>query len=800
MKRTMMALGFLLSGFLVGCHDSVDYIATRLDTLGKRLDQYGTVSVSSPLFADSDYAQEIFAVDVPADSLNFKKFYDDARSDVQARAGAIFQQAKETRTGFQLFFDLQQYLLNKIKLDRFTRAERRHRRSQAFGDAAQVLRLILPGIDPDAAAALDAFLASQPDGDNSETSEQGQPQPNGDASGASATQPPVTGNDEEDTADDAATEPSDDPATPDEDPGSKNGKEDPNPFVELYKALLAGSLGKPPDLPDLKPVEPREFAKDLLPNLKEVKEVLAGEAKFEKFQALLSQMGTTSAEPIVPNRSALITAAGDKAVLGIMQFLGKPKLAERFRDKIVLIGVCMVSCAPGTKTTRGYMADVSVAVGYDCQPVRHQLLDLLIEQGDRHTADLIEVFIRLKNDELPADLRSSLDGNARRRAELSQEQARLGEQLEGISGQEEKSLVVKRLEGIMRQLDELEQESESLSRSYAHRRVFEQLSNPTIDTYRRHRRSRAPAYLAGQVLSDVYDVDTFTGDLLSSSANAVVPPAPTVAAVSPMTDVQALDLASSIRQQQAFALKLALFVAGYGTEAQYQQVSQFIEQVQQDAASRTPLNTVAAYSNSGGVFGYQIGPSFVGLANMLSARRVGGAGEALKHLLLGRIRPGPAMILQRQSFPALVFVGIDRDDLRLKLRHDRETDTWTIVEPRLQFRQTTRWIPFNSGLTEERAGRGGIGERDRVLWANELRAASNAVDHLDFSSIDNHEDGDIRWRTEPNTILDSPSDAAFKDFLRSRIAVLRSHLLEAYHFQAVPMEAFLPPPIEQPAE
>jgi hypothetical protein len=720
---------------------NVDDIARKLDRVGQKLDQYGSVSVSSPLFVDPRSADEIFQFDLP--SKGPEEYYKDARTDVQGRAAALFQQASETRVGVQAQLDLQELILNRIKLERFRRAEEAYIRGQELNDSAEYLRLLLPLIDP----AL-AEPASQP-----------------------ATQP----------GDTSATQPGLAPA-------SRPAEVWVRRLNQLIPALESASTGMAgtttqPTLPEFSKVETRPWAADLLPDTEAVRKQLIDEAKFQRFQELLAGLNGSAAQLVVPNRSAIITAAGDTAVEGIMRFLGRPELAEHFRDKVVLVGVSMVSCAPGTRTQRGYAADVSVAVSYDYQPVRQQVLAFLLDElKDPHALQLARVYLDLcKQNTWRAN--PELTENFYKRLALESEQTELGRKYHELPDSPAKDEVVKKLEDIASKLSKLESESAQLGLT-AYASTLEKLIGRCKDEqYRRARRSTAPSSLAGKEETNLFDVDLMNGQV-TARFGGNVPPAPTVAAVSPMTDVQTLDLASSLRQQQAFALRIALLVSGFGGEAQAAGVNEYIRQLQQDAATRTALNTVSGYSNSGGVFGYQIGPSFVGAAGF------SGAGQA------GSWRnPGPAMVLQRQSFPALVFVGIDRDDLRLKLRYDPGTDSWSIVEPRLQFRQTTRWIPLDSWLVGAPGGWFGpksISEADRIRWANDLRLAMNAVDQLDLEH-DTDGLGDVEPGANPYVLEDTPADAAFKDFVRSRIAVLHSHMLEAYHFQAVPLSAFVPP-------
>lgn len=81
-------------------HDPrVKRIGELLDPVGKQLDDFGTVSVSSPLFAEPNGAhKDTFKFEL---STGPNDYYNSARSEVQGGAATSFQQASESRIGIE---------------------------------------------------------------------------------------------------------------------------------------------------------------------------------------------------------------------------------------------------------------------------------------------------------------------------------------------------------------------------------------------------------------------------------------------------------------------------------------------------------------------------------------------------------------------------------------------------------------------------------------------------------------------------------------------------------------------------
>lgn len=155
--------------------------------------------------------------------------------------------------------------------------------------------------------------------------------------------------------------------------------------------------------------------------------------------------------------------------------------------------------------------------------------------------------------------------------------------------------------------------------------------------------------------------------------------APLVAGVSPLMETQVLDLQDAYRKQEQFALSLALTLKAAGRGGQADVFERFIKQQRKEAATRTSTPVVNTFSASGGLFGFQVGPRLQALED--PARRRGGS----------------ANILDRQSFPALIIVGLEDADLSPVICKDYD-DKLYVFEPTLILRQTSRWNPLDRKL------------------------------------------------------------------------------------------------------
>jgi Fibronectin type III domain len=285
----------------------------------------------------------------------------------------------------------------------------------------------------------------------------------------------------------------------------------------------------------------------------------------------------------ISDRTALVTAAGDNAVSAMFQVMGNPQLSQAFHNKRILFGVCTVSVNPGWRTHKGYAANVGMECSYKGLTARATVLQQFVKYPK------VPAALRLR---LAIDQDLSLP-NDKAVIDLVKSIAKNTPQLQKwCVGADTPTLT--------------EQEMDALSTD---------LGSPAIP----------PAY------KDRQD-DTHSNRLL-------------LAAVSPLTDVQTLDLSSSFRQEQELAINLAFQLQLAGSSGQAQTFLKFAKSLEQDFSSLTPDVVANSYS-TGEMFGFQVGPQ---LRAIEEARR----GKA----------SGPGEILERQSFPALVIYGFDADDI-----------------------------------------------------------------------------------------------------------------------------------------
>lgn len=147
---------------------------------------------------------------------------------------------------------------------------------------------------------------------------------------------------------------------------------------------------------------------------------------------------------------------------------------------------------------------------------------------------------------------------------------------------------------------------------------------------------------------------------------------PAAAAVSPMTDIQNLDGASSQRQAVEKAKRIGVALSFMGAKLGVSAFNDYVQKMESDIRTRTPMVPIAAYSN-GGVFGYRVGPSVAALTQP------------------GNPKSASGELLQKQTFPVLLIFGLDKQDVDvIRLQGGN-----TICEPVLTLVETPSWVPIN---------------------------------------------------------------------------------------------------------
>jgi hypothetical protein len=160
--------------------------------------------------------------------------------------------------------------------------------------------------------------------------------------------------------------------------------------------------------------------------------------------------------------------------------------------------------------------------------------------------------------------------------------------------------------------------------------------------------------------------------LLAKSENG----GPLVSAVSPLNDTQTLDLSSSYRNQSQVAINLAFAFQAANLGAQADAFFEYAKSLQQDFNTITPSVVANSYS-VGFEYGFQVGPQ-------LKAVQTASAGKY----------SGPGLVLDRQSFPALIAYGFEADDIspRIQIESDGK---YQLMEPYVQLDSSHNWVPFN---------------------------------------------------------------------------------------------------------
>lgn len=156
-----------------------------------------------------------------------------------------------------------------------------------------------------------------------------------------------------------------------------------------------------------------------------------------------------------------------------------------------------------------------------------------------------------------------------------------------------------------------------------------------------------------------------------------------VSAVSPMTDTQHLQLANSQRQRKERALQLAALASqSAGLNAGAKLFYEHLKDLEKDVLTDNREVPITAFA-TGHQFGYEIGPELWAQTDPSASK------------------PTPGYRLVRQSFPTLILLGFEDEELKPRLKCDPEHPEAapTIVEPHLYIEQTRRWVP----LTEKAA-------------------------------------------------------------------------------------------------
>lgn len=452
--------------------------------------------------------------------------------------------------------------------------------------------------------------------------------------------------------------------------------------------------------------------------------------KFKDFQGLLSSVSPTLT-PTVSNRSALITAAGDQAVEGIFKVLGNQGDAQKFKDKAVLFGVTMVSVDPGWRTREDFAADISVLINYEKEPARKEVIEILLKDNkltgglrkriaaDYQMENLLPSDLNKDYEAILNDLTECRDSDKDKIQKDIRKEKAAKSQLDGsitkvkskIAAINIKSKLKKQFENQLTnyeselktneaKLKELEKQESDVEKVFNKKKASIEKEKNNIEIERQS--------IISKPLPDWLDCKYIDYKFLN----------PVVSAISPMTETEALDLSSSFRRQDEMAISLSFALRYAGLGAQAEAFEQFVKSRQSDVHTRSASAAINSYSASGGIFGFQIGPRLRAIADPASTKS------------------GPGNILERQSFPVLVVIGFDRDDLHPRIEVDCNKKI-QVYEPRLVFIQTTQWLPLTNKWFSWRDWyrpsdwyNPRLSERERLEWSAGLLDAIEEIDKL----------------------------------------------------------------------
>jgi len=249
---------------------------------------------------------------------------------------------------------------------------------------------------------------------------------------------------------------------------------------------------------------------------------------------------------------------------------------------------------------------------------------------------------------------------------------------------------------------------------------------------------------------------------------------PFVAAVSPMTDVEALDLSSSIRNQTFAAMQISAALSYVGLSGQAEIFENWARKLEQDTRTRTSYAAVTSFSD-GPFFGFRIRPRLKPVKEKTGLFKF------------------PGYELEDQAFPMAVIVCIDTDDLKLAFEHD-DNGKLVAYEPTIGFHQTVNWLrnkevplwDMINGIHLLNKLRGNVlTETKRLEW---LESHIRATEKIDAFKYDKDRELYDKNR-ELNRYIEKYTD------IRNRL--LKHQTLGKYSLQYLPMKFLVGKPVKK---
>lgn len=715
--RWMIFAGVMVISACANNHDWTESPGKAMDRVAKGLEEYGSVTMSAPLLSRPD----------PATNFDFKytadRYFADAKNNVQAVAASLEQISQSFGLGISVQTDPTVMAAYAAKLKQYSADQTRIDQKQSLIDSAAKLEYL---------AAVQKALAE-------------------------------TDQDKRATALAAAE--------------------------RSYAANLSSPSTNKPVFPTISSAGNTPVAASGL--VKQSTDALNAltSTKFKDYLGLISSL-SPNVTPTISNRSALITAAGDQAVEGIFRILGNQGEAQKFKDKAVLFGVTMVSVDPGWRTKEDFAADISVAIDYRERAARKEVIELLLkdEKLKKGLRKKIAADYAMENS-LPDDLKKDYD-------ELTKDL--------NTARESEKTKIKKDIQDGETSRKKTQEKIDALNQSPKKKKLSakEKTKNTALLAELQKQITANDAAIAAlkkqdeeseasfqkkntQLIKEKKEIEEEQKKCIFSIPDWLARASfknkyPLVSAISPMTETEALDLSSSTRRQEEFALSLSFALRYAGLGAQAEAFEQFAKSRQKDMRTRSASAAINTYSASGGVFGFQIGPRLRAIADPSSTDSA------------------PGNILERQAFPALVLIGFDKDDLRPRICvQEGKIQVW---EPALYFVQTTNWVPVKdkwySWLHKPR-----LSERERLEWSAALADASDETDTICNHINDylketskkcgtQNEKGEFRCteEMEANKRLCSEKYAGGKGLLEIRKRFFKYRAFGSYMEMAIPAE------------
>jgi len=434
----------------------------------------------------------------------------------------------------------------------------------------------------------------------------------------------------------------------------------------------------------------------------------------------------------LPDVDAVKSAESASSLQGLENFFHYPTEAMQFRDKTVLMAAVTVSVEPGWRTAKEFAGEVVMKNSYKFVEARRAVVSRLItdwhlpkplrqrlaydyhipwyspkEAAEKKVAEL-------ENQKAAAALDSQQADQLRADAASMQEKAaayklRHDAKIAGVAQLKKNAAPaadVRQLQieasGLLTQMADTIRTAENLQRRADNAPLlFKQYTTELAQAKEKQIQTKSENEIPAQLQKyntgglaappgeENLEDDLFLKETDVAPASEIRIPidmaynetrrdksTPLVSGISPLSQTDTLDLASEFQRQDQFALALALALRQQGASGSAKVFEQYVKTQKKDIQTRSVSATVATYSRAGGIVGFQVGPRLRALADPSSRKNKSG------------------FVLERQSFPALLVFGVDEADLLPMIQFDKKAHRLVVYEPKLLSNQHTYWRPL----------------------------------------------------------------------------------------------------------